>query len=232
MTGTAALEQALAAHGLVLGGGFAPEAADGVPLLPGGRAARWLALAGVAGSSLWPHFQASAAFTDGRPDPLDRWSREIGDAIAARFGGVALFPFGGAPQHPFPRWAERAGKLTRSPLGLQLHPRYGLWHSYRFALALPQPLEGHEDTPDPADLCLRCAGQPCLRACPVDAFTGREYRVDACAAHLESEPQAACRSGGCLARHACPVGQDYAQDPAHARFLMDAFVRAVRRRRA
>jgi hypothetical protein len=34
-------------------------------------------------------------------------------------------------------------------------------------------------------------------------------------------------SGGCLARRACPVGREYAYDPAQARFHMQAFLAAM-----
>jgi hypothetical protein len=224
------LRDALGAHGLLLRGGFAPQQGDGLPPLPDGGAAQWVAMAGVAGSSFWPHFSASPQARDGLPDPLDRWSRAIGDDLALRFGAVALYPFGGPPHHPFPRWAERAEGLHPSPLGLRLHPRYGLWHSYRFALALPQPVE-LDDAPDPTNLCARCADQPCLHACPVQAFTREGYDVERCAAHLDSQPEPTCRGNGCSARHACPVGQAFAQQPAHARFLMDAFVTAMAARR-
>jgi ferredoxin len=193
-----------------------------VPALPDGSAARWLALVGAAGSALWPHFTASPQYADGARDPLDRWSRAIGDSLAAQMGGIALYPFGGPPHHPFQRWAERAEGLHASPLGLRLHPHYGLWHSYRFALALPSVLDEQEPLDD-TDLCAHCSGQPCLSACPVDAFTGSAYRVDVCAAHLATTPEARCAGVGCLARHACPVGQQHAQQPEHARFLMDAF---------
>ena len=219
----AQLSAALAAQGLVLRGGFAPLASDAVPLLPDGGTARWLALVGVAGSTFWPRFVASSPHADGAPHPLDRWSRAIGDALAAQADGLALYPFSGPPHHPFQRWAERAEGLHASPLGLRLHPQYGLWHSYRFALALPLPLDEPTPALDSTDLCARCSGQPCLHACPVDAFTGTEYRVDVCAAHLASIPEPRCADIGCLARHACPVGQQHAQQPAHARFLMNAF---------
>lgn len=219
----AQLSAALQAQGLVLRGGFAPEERDALPTLPNGHAPRWLALIGVAGSAFWPHFTASAEFADGAPHPLDRWSRTIGDALAAQNGGVALYPFGGPPHQPFQRWAERAEGLHASPLGLRLHPQYGLWHSYRFALALPRPLGEPTPALDTTDLCARCSGQPCLHACPVDAFTGTDYRVDICAAHLATTPAPRCADIGCLARHACPVGQQHAQQPEHARFLMNAF---------
>jgi ferredoxin len=229
----AALRAALVAHGLLLRGGCAPQPSDGLPPLPDGGVVQWVAMAGVAGSAFWPHFRASPQAHDGRPDPLDRWSRAVGDEIARRFGGIALYPFGGPPHHPFPRWAERAEGLHASPLGLRLHPRYGLWHSWRFALALPQPVEPDDNEPalDPTDLCARCDGQPCLHACPVSAFTRAGYDVERCAAHLEAQPEPACRGSGCGARHACPVGQAFAQQPAHARFLMDAFVAAMAARR-
>jgi hypothetical protein len=216
------LAQTLQTQGLVLRGGFAPLESDAVPLLPDGRTARSLALVGVAGSAFWPHFTASSPFADGAPHPLDRWSRSIGKALATQMGGLALFPFGGPPHLPFQRWAERAEGLHASPLGLRLHPQFGLWHSYRFALALPSVLDAPVPLDD-TDLCARCSGQPCLSACPVDAFTGTTYRVDVCAAHLAATPEPRCAGVGCLARHACPVGQQHAQQPEHARFLMNAF---------
>jgi hypothetical protein len=219
----AQLLAALFARGLLLRGGFAPEESDAVPPLPNNHAPRWLALVGVAGSAFWPHFAASSQYVDRAPHPLDRWSRAIGDALAQEAGGLALYPFGGPPHHPFQRWAERAEGLHASPLGLRLHPTFGLWHSYRFALALPQPLDEPTFALEHTDLCAQCSGQPCLHACPVNAFIGTEYRVGVCAAHLSSTPEARCVDVGCLARHACPVGQQHAPQPAHARFLMNAF---------
>jgi epoxyqueuosine reductase len=40
-------------------------------------------------------------FTDGRPDPIDRWSRRVIGHMACDLGAKALFPFGGPPWHPF-----------------------------------------------------------------------------------------------------------------------------------
>lgn len=223
------LEQALAAHGLRLRGGFVPAAADALPALPGGAAAAVVWLVGQVGSEPWPNFVASGFAHDGRPDPLDRWSKSVGTALAAAEGGCAIFPSDGPPWFPFQQWASRAEPVATSPLMLLIHPEYGLWHAYRFALVLPTLLPedaaGLADTARPAatDVCARCDGQPCLQACPVQAFTGTLYRVDACAGHLHGAAGADCMQGGCLARRACPVGAELRYIPDHAAFHMAAF---------
>lgn len=208
--------------GLTVRAVFAPCAGDAVPPLADGRAARTLALVGNVGSSLWPAFSTSPEFADGQPHPLDRWSRRIGEGVAADVGGRALFPFGGPPHHPFQRWAMRGGTLFPSPIGLLIDPQHGLWHAFRFAIALPDTTA--EVAAASSSPCLTCVARPCLRACPVDAFGEGEYRHRECADYLAEHPDAACWRIGCLARHACPVGAISRYLPAHASFHMRAFV--------
>lgn len=239
----AALEAALAPHGLCLRGAWQPRAQDALPALPGGRDAGVVWMVGQLGTQSWAPFRASRFFSDGLPDPVDRWSQSIGDALAREFGGLALYPFGGPPWHPFQQWATRAEGLQSSPLMLLMHPQYGLWHAYRFALALPEidedqevssgdatanaaPLEKAGDRPALAalsSLCASCDGQPCLQACPVDAFTGKAYQVDRCASHLHSAQGEPCMSQGCLARRICPVGVEHRYGQEQAAFHMAAF---------
>ncbi|HZP87480.1 MAG TPA: hypothetical protein VFB54_11730 [Burkholderiales bacterium] len=209
-------------HGLMVRAVITANADDGLPPINEGLRARSLVLVGNVGSSLWPVFSASPEFLDGREDPLDRWSRRIGEEMARRWAGVALFPFGGPPHHPFQRWAVRSGALFASPVGLLIDPKYGLWHAFRFAIALPFEIEGRPVSA--VSPCLDCRDRPCLAACPVTAFVPGEYRYRDCADHLTMHGDAQCWRIGCLARHACPVGQRYRYLPAQARFHMRAFV--------
>jgi len=183
-----------------------------------------IALVGNIGSSYWPVFSQSPEYQDGQPDPLDRWSRRIAEPVAKAFGATPIYPFEGPPYHPFLQWAKRAEALSQSPIGLMIHPVYGLWHSYRFALlfsSLRQP-----DTPaiSVESPCQTCEGQPCLHHCPVDAFSPEGYDVDACAAYLKQTPDADCHQQGCLARNACPVGEEYRYEPAQHTFHLRAFL--------
>ena len=228
-----ALEDALAPHGLRLRGGLRPGAADGVPQLPGGTDAAVLWMVGQVGSAVWPAFAASGFASDGLPDPMDRWSKSIGDALAQALGGMALYPSDGPPWWPFQRWMARCEPLAASPLRLQIHPEFGLWHACRFAVALPV-LAPQDEAPltnaalPGTDVCLQCDGQPCLQTCPVQAYAGSGLDVQACSGHLASPQGGACLQGGCLARRACPVGVQYQYLPAHAAFHMAAFVAARR----
>jgi hypothetical protein len=215
-------------HGLALRGAFTAGADDAVPEVAQGVPARALALIGNVGSSLWPAFCASPEFADGRADPLDRWSARIGERLARRCGGRALYPFGGPPHHPFQRWALRSGALFASPVGIVVDPRYGLWHAFRLAVALPDPIP--DGTPAAQSPCAACRARPCLEACPVNAFVEGAYRYRQCADHLDADRTAACWQVGCLARHACPVGQTHRYLPEQANFHMRAFV--ARRRTA
>ena len=178
---------------------------------------------GFVGRAQWPSFTASPEAADGHDNPLDRWSRRVVGALAAELGAVALFPFGGPPWLPFQRWAMKAEPVRLSPLGMLIHPDWGLWHSYRGALALVERIDlpGPSDRPSPCDTC---AAKPCLSACPVGAFALERYDVDRCVAHLRADAGRECMELGCRAREACPVGADHRYGREQASFHMRAFL--------
>ncbi|MDK9695188.1 MAG: ferredoxin [Siculibacillus sp.] len=223
----ARLEAAIAATGLVARGRLAVPAEDGLPPLPDGRPARTLFLVGRASRQGWSAFAASPESRDRRPDPLDRWSVRVIGELADRFGAAALYPFAGPPWWPFQRWAMRAEPVFLSPLGLLVHPVHGLWHAWRGALAFAEDLGETSPAPTAVSPCTACTARPCLTTCPVDAFSAAGYDVARCVAHLESPLGALCRTDGCRARDACPIGCGRRYADEEIRFLMRAF-RAAR----
>jgi len=218
-----ALTELLDLHGLAIGGGFHPTAADGVPPVAEGRPVETLYLVANLGRAMWPAFSRSPEFADGAPHPLDRWTGRVLRRVAGDAGAVALFPFGGPPWLPFQRWAMRGGTVAASPLGILIHPEYGLWHAYRGAIAFDRRLALPETDPRPRP-CDSCLDRPCLSACPVKAFKPEGYDVAGCREHVGGEAGNRCRDGGCLARLACPAGQEHAYPPAQMAFHMKAFL--------
>lgn len=210
---------ALADHGLLPRGAFHAEAEDGAPDGVG-----TILLVGNAGPGMWRAFGGEIPES---ADPLDSWSKSVLGDIARRFDAAPLFPSDGPPYLPFQRWAMKAEPVSSSPLGILIHPDYGLWHGYRGALAfadtLPLPPRNERTAP-----CETCTDRPCLSTCPVAAFDEAGYDVPACAAHLRTSAGEDCMALGCRARRACPVGRDYIYEPAQASFHMAAFLRARR----
>lgn len=223
---TGRVNRLLQPFGLVLLGSLPVADEDGMADLDGQVPVRGLLLVGNGGPSLWPVFSRSAELADGGPDPLDRWSLRVGNELAATLGGRAIFPFEGPPFPPFLSWAAESGTAVSSRLSLFMHRSFGLWHAYRFALAVPgspgrPPAGATFESP-----CLKCVEQPCLAACPVSAFSGPAYRADLCIDYLDNDAQSACRRLGCASRRACPVGRAFTYVPDQARFHMDAFVKS------
>jgi len=199
---------ALSPDGLILRGGFNFTPDDAPPAGPSGAPARSVLLVGQAGAAPWPHFQRwLEKQLQPIANPLDTWSRQTIGAVAEAFGGRAVSP-SDRPFLPFQQWAMRAEGLKPSPLGILMHPRYGLWHAYRGALLFEVEIaldEPHEVI----HLCDACVDKPCLKSCPVGAYTEHGFAYQACLDHVRSADGEPCRTGGCLDRNACPYGADY-----------------------
>ena len=234
----AAVAAALEPFGLQPRGWLSPDARS-APQLRNGVAAKSICLVGHGGGGFWPEFRAWHDMHPGIADPLDAWSKAVIEPVAALLGGEAVFP-SEIPWHPFQQWAMTAEGLKPSPLGLLIHPEYGLWHGYRgailFAEARIEAIAGAlVETPGgnliasetgvagvhPCDVC---HDKPCLSACPVDAFTVAGFAVAECRSFVKTPAgRDGCMDTGCLARDACPVGRKYRYGADQIRFHMAAF---------
>lgn len=230
------LARRLSSSGFVARGGFHPLPADGVPPLADGEPVRTVVMVGHVGRSLWPAFVAWYRRSRVPDHPLDTWSRAVLTEVADELRAGLVMPSDGPPYAPFQQWAMRSEPVHPSPLGLLIHPEYGLSHGWRGALLLAERWVLPPSSPKPwgeaPSPCETCDGRPCLRACPVSAFGPRgpdgpngpvDYDVPACRTHLRSADGDPCMAGGCRARVACPVGADHAYEPAQIRFHMEAF---------
>ncbi|MEM7300831.1 MAG: hypothetical protein AAF468_07070 [Pseudomonadota bacterium] len=181
-------------------------------------------LIGNVGSRIWSPFSNSEPYLNGVADPLNTWTRDIIDPLAESIGAEARYPFGDAVW-PFQQWAIAALGVSQSPMGLLIHPEYGLWFALRAALMIPvEEIVPPSVTDHP---CESCDAKPCLSSCPVGAFSPDGYDVPACVAHIGSSSGYGCVRDGCLARSACPVGTAHMSESPHMAFHMRAFKRAV-----
>lgn len=207
------LTQDLHKQGLCILGTCAPEPSDNLP-----EGSAQIALVGPDEPRFWDVFTAAPEYSDGRPDPMDRWSKRVVDAISKSHQASAFYPSDGPPWHPFQAWALRSGVCFISPVALLVHARRGLFVSFRAALALQDPLSVAPDE----NPCTSCSAQPCRAACPVGALKETSYDVAACTSHIKATPDADCLAG-CRARRACPIGRER-RSPEQSRFHMDAFL--------
>ena len=213
----AEIAAALAVHGLAPRGGIVFGDDEDAP-------AKTVLLVGNAGAEYWRHF---SRWRERQPpaleNPLDTWSRTVIGDVAKRFGARVLMP-NDRPFAPFQQWAMRAERLKPSPLGILVHPEYGLWHAFRGALLFDVEIAVARPgaSVHPCDLC---AAKPCLSACPVSAFSAEGFAYERCVAHVRGPQGAACRERGCLARNACPVGESWRYPAEVQAFHQKAFAK-------
>ncbi len=211
------IEQACQAKGLIIYGALHP-AQQPVEQLSTGT----LILLGT-GQGFWPGFTASPEYQDGQRHPIDRWSYRVITALAERFDATAYFPFGAPPYTPFVNWALTSGRAFTSPSQMMVHDTVGLLTSYRGALHLASeiPIDAPPLGQSP---CAHCTSKNCINTCPVQAMVDNlPYQVAACKDHLDSPEGHPCRSGGCMARQACPISAGAVRDPAQSAHHMRYF---------
>ena len=199
---------ALAPSGLILRGGFNFTDDDLRPSGLSGAPAQGVLLVGNGGADYWPHF---LKWWEGQPDdienPLDSWSRHVISTAAAAINARVVMP-NDKPFMPFQQWAKRAEELKPSPLGMLMHPRFGLWHAWRGALLLDAEIS-IQAADNPIHLCDLCVGKPCLNSCPASVFDGGGYDYQGCVSHVCSPSGETCRRDGCIARNACPQAREW-----------------------
>ena len=169
-----------------------------------------LVVIGHAGRRLWAELSKQPFRS---ADPVDDYSRNHTAYFARQYLGDdswrLVHPDG--VFLPLNLLGELVGWGQPSPLGLGMHPEYGLWWAYRtvFLSQLPLPVTEPGAVPHP---CNDCAGKPCLAACPAGALrpTGR-FDVYACSDYRVSEGSSCAAQ--CLARQACPIGTAHRYTP-------------------
>jgi len=201
----------------------AERALDAAPGIGAGDGFDHVVLVASTGGDMW------SSVVDGgwldRDHPIDSHAAEALDAFEAglRAAGIRsrrVWPPGpdaAGPPLPLSKLGEAAGWGRRSPLGLGIHPRYGLFVGYRGVVLVSGEWEERREpaAPHPCDGCSR----PCVSACPVSAIGDRGIRAGPCFDE-RLRAGAACNDR-CLARLACPVdGGRYpdAQIAHHQRF--------------
>ena len=90
------IAEALAKCGLIVRGGFHPQADDLVPALSAGAAVGTLVVVGNAGPSMWRAF-ADSPERSLTVDPLNSWTRRVVDVVASDLQAEVVYPFSGPP---------------------------------------------------------------------------------------------------------------------------------------
>jgi ferredoxin len=196
-------------------GGFHPVAEDHAP-----ENCSTLLLIGPDEPNFWHQFKNSLEMQDGQSNPMDRWSERVITSLARKINAKPIFPFQGPTYAPFFQWALKTGLMHVSPIRLLVHNQTGLFVSFRGALAFESEIQLPKPSPSP---CPACAA-PCASACPVSAFEGEFYDVEACQSHVLTLDAERCVDKGCAARRQCPVGKDRFRNLEQSSFHMQAFL--------
>ena len=157
------------------------------------------------GPKIWSAMKSSGI---GGTDPMDTYSSHVAINYAETFlsgESKLLYPFG--ETFDLTQLGELAGWSFPSPLGINIHPTYGLWFAFRALLVVEQRLEPsiREEFNSPCDECL---DRPCQSACPVGAVSDiNAFNLAKCV-DFRRQAQSPC-AHRCLARLSCPVGSEH-----------------------
>jgi epoxyqueuosine reductase len=155
------------------------------------------------GGNLWKTFSADRPVVE---HPLDHYSIQITSQFFESFlphvPNIRLYPQ--AHQLPIQQLSRFAGWSFPSPLGMDIHPEFGLWYAYRaiYLVGSELPLFNDAYTKSPCD---DCKEKPCFPACPSGAVQGIEkFDTSKCIPHRLTKDSECAET--CLARLACPIG--------------------------
>lgn len=169
-----------------------------------------LVLIGNSGGSIWDALQAASTDVT---DPIDSFSRQkVSQFIHDYLDNASsqlLYP--GPTNVSLIRLGTLAGWSYPSPLGLGIHPEYGLWFAYRALFATTADIGptvlGCSALAEHGP-CESCIEKPCISACPAGAVDfAQPFNIASCYDHRLALSSSCAAQ--CLSRLACPVGAEH-----------------------
>ena len=174
-----------------------------------GGAFSQLILIGNAGPMLWSAGKAAAMTSS---QPIYGFSGEARSSWFSRHFGACthqiIYP--GSSTIGLQRLGSLAGWHNASPFKVGINQEWGTWFAYRVALLANTTLAitNARQSPSPCD---QCDEKPCIAACPAQAMSSGEFKLDSC---IDYRTQAGSRCGeSCISRLNCPVGSIHRYDP-------------------
>lgn len=184
-----------------------------------------LILIGNAGPAFWRVLQAN---DNTGSDPVDDYSRQLARRFVEEYlcaSAEILYPGTGAL--PLQQLGALAGWHYSSPLGIGIHPQYGLWFAYRAAVLTDAPLTPSEPLPGVSP-CQHCTDRPCLSACPPRALAQTAPPDLTRCLDWRRTPGSSCNNT-CLARLACPVGHEHRYDNSQIQYHYEHSLQLLKR---
>lgn len=179
-----------------------------------------LVLIAHGGKDLWQRFKAEQVQGD---EPLDQmcvnaWKSVVEKEPLRNPNYQILYPTAeplASTGVSLPALGALAGWHHTSPLGIGIHPQFGLWSAYRLLILTDTNLANVSNLQndnlnagtEAQSPCDACASKPCLAACPAGAVNATAFKVSDCIDHRMS-PGSACQQQ-CLSRIACPVAREH-----------------------
>lgn len=186
-----------------------------------------LVIIGNAGARFW---QALGSASPSPDDPIDSLSKNITRLFCSRYlqGAVCELLYPGDFPIPLQRIGALLGWGEVSPLGIGISHEYGLWFAYRSAFLTTAELPVTESSRQPRP-CESCVDKPCIGHCPASAVSASTtFDIPACVNFRLAE-NSPC-ANRCLARQACPVGDEYRYPEDLVQYLYEHSLESIRRR--
>ena len=184
-----------------------------------------LILIGNAGPAFWRALQANA---NTGSDPVDNYSHQLAKRFVEEYlyaSAEILYP--GAGALPLQYLGALAGWHYPSPLGVGIHPQYGLWFAYRAAVLTDAPLAPSKPLPGVSP-CQHCTDRPCLSACPPRALAQPGAPDLRRCLDWRCTTESSC-ANTCLARLACPVGREQRYDEPQIQYHYGHSLQSLKR---
>lgn len=185
---------------------------------------RQLILIGHGGTSLWEAVTRSGINS---LDPIDdftlqtiqRWMTE------ELPGNRHEIVYPGPQSIPLQRLGALAGWHHATPLMLGIDADWGTWFAYRAAV-LADTHFAPTLAVDRTNPCTPCATRPCVAACPASAMSEAGFALQKCLAWRQLTDSTCAFT--CLARLACPVGNEHRYGADQLRHAYSVSLRQIR----